>query len=214
MTKESNVWTFGILLWEIAEFGKLPYFELTDEEVISRVLSEKNYVLGGPTMPSLVMRDEIYSLMTACWTPNISKRPPISSIVQRLQLLIHALEALPPKKGDDFETKWDNQLKKKSVSFSGEPSTPLQPPVNFVISTPATPTTATRPFAKTQIQFERREDPFPSLDLWKPPDPEEEDYKKRIERGEITQKVRKKDEHLSHIFFTRIFFWNVGERKV
>jgi len=196
VTKESNVWTFGVVLWEIAEFGKLPYSHLSDEQVISRVLSEKNLILSEPTMPSLLLRDEIYSLMTVCWSPNPSKRPPISSIVQRLQLLLHSLEALPSKKsgGDEFETKWENallsQTKRKSVSFSGEPqASPVpQPPVNFAISTPATPITVT-PFAKTQIQFERREDPFPSLDLWKPPDPEEEDYKKRIERGEITQKV-------------------------
>lgn len=39
MTEAGNVWSLAVLLWEIAEFGKMPYAELSDEEVIYQVLS-------------------------------------------------------------------------------------------------------------------------------------------------------------------------------
>uniref|UniRef100_T1HYB5 Protein kinase domain-containing protein n=2 Tax=Rhodnius prolixus TaxID=13249 RepID=T1HYB5_RHOPR len=33
VTAPANVWSLAVVLWEIAEFGKLPYFDLTDDQV-------------------------------------------------------------------------------------------------------------------------------------------------------------------------------------
>ncbi len=182
------MWTFGILLWEICEFGKLPYFELSDDEVISRVLTEKNYVLGQPTMPSLLLREELYELMSSCWDPQPTKRPPASTLVHTLSHLLSTSTSTPrpPQQyeKEDFEARWQGANgKKKSVSFSdGMPSG------DQIQTKPSS-----SPFSKTQIPFENQNgDPPPSIDLSKPADPEEEVWRKRLERGDISKKVRVK----------------------
>jgi hypothetical protein len=51
-TKEGNVWTYGILLWELLEMGGQPYEELMhDTDVISRVIGQRNHRLKLPTGP-------------------------------------------------------------------------------------------------------------------------------------------------------------------
>lgn len=41
-----------MVLWEICEFGKLPYSDLNDDEVIVRVLAEGTVRLGLPSLSS------------------------------------------------------------------------------------------------------------------------------------------------------------------
>jgi hypothetical protein len=49
VTKEANVWSFGVLLWEVLELGARPYEELaSDVDVLNRVIVERNYRLRLP----------------------------------------------------------------------------------------------------------------------------------------------------------------------
>jgi hypothetical protein len=52
VTASANVWSLGVVLWEIWEFGKLPYSDLNDDEVIVKVLGEGNVRLGLPSLSS------------------------------------------------------------------------------------------------------------------------------------------------------------------
>lgn len=52
MTASANVWSLGVVLWEICEFGKLPYSDLNDDEVIVKVLGEGTVRLGQPSLSS------------------------------------------------------------------------------------------------------------------------------------------------------------------
>lgn len=50
VTPPANIWSLAIVFWEICEFCKLPYSELNDDQVITRVLGDKNYFLEKPNM--------------------------------------------------------------------------------------------------------------------------------------------------------------------
>jgi len=52
VTASANVWSLGVVLWEICEFGKLPYSDLNDDEVIVKVLGEGTMRLGLPSLSS------------------------------------------------------------------------------------------------------------------------------------------------------------------
>ena len=40
--------SFGVVLWEIVEYGRQPYAELTDEEVLQTVIVDRLYQLPEP----------------------------------------------------------------------------------------------------------------------------------------------------------------------
>ena len=68
-TTKSDVWAFGILLWEIATYGMSPYpgVELTD---VYQLL-ESGYRMECP--PGCPMR--VYELMRQCWNWESAERP-------------------------------------------------------------------------------------------------------------------------------------------
>ncbi|KAG1679870.1 Serine/threonine-protein kinase LMTK3 [Nymphon striatum] len=53
ITSEANVWTLGVVLWEILEFGKTPYFELNDDDVLQKVVVEGSLFLEQPKTPCI-----------------------------------------------------------------------------------------------------------------------------------------------------------------
>ena len=60
-TIESDIWSFGVVLWEVFTFGKQPWYELANHEVIQQVTEGK--LLAKPD----VCPDEVYELMLSCW---------------------------------------------------------------------------------------------------------------------------------------------------
>lgn len=75
-THAGDVWSFGILLWEMYSFGDQPYQGLTGAETVSFIESGKR--LLRPIKAEL----EIYSTMTWCWEYEPSKRPKFSELYQ------------------------------------------------------------------------------------------------------------------------------------
>ena len=69
-TTESDVWSFGVVLWEIFTLGAVPYYELSNEEVMQRVCHEHRRLGQPPDCPSL-----IYGLMQECWFEDTEERP-------------------------------------------------------------------------------------------------------------------------------------------
>eukprot|EP00118_Oscarella_pearsei_P002752 m.11467 g.11467 ORF g.11467 m.11467 type:complete len:465 (+) comp23382_c0_seq2:180-1574(+) len=61
-TTESDIWAFGILMWEVFTLGKRPYDVLTDKEVLQQVAKHGHTIDCPPGCPP-----EIHALMTKCW---------------------------------------------------------------------------------------------------------------------------------------------------
>lgn len=81
-TFKSDVWAFGILLWEIVTLGSTPYPGLGAQEVIRHV--RDGHVMTQPTH----CRWELYRLMRSCWNPNPNERPSFEQLSSDLDSLI------------------------------------------------------------------------------------------------------------------------------
>lgn len=79
-TAESDVWSYGVVLWEIYSYGLQPYYGYSNQEVINMVRSRQ--LLPCPeACPSAV-----YTLMVECWHEQPIRRPNFVEIGQRLRV--------------------------------------------------------------------------------------------------------------------------------
>jgi tRNA A-37 threonylcarbamoyl transferase component Bud32 len=78
-TTKSDVWSFGVLMWELLTRGQKPYSNIRPQEIKSAVLD--GYRLEKPpTAPNFV-----YKMMLACWDLEPAVRPPFAEIRDILQ---------------------------------------------------------------------------------------------------------------------------------
>ncbi|CAG9856093.1 unnamed protein product [Phyllotreta striolata] len=96
-TTDSDVWSFGIVLWEIATLAEQPYQGLSNENVRQFIISK-----GRLTRPP-ECSDLLYDIMKQCWSWRPGDRPSFWDIVERLEdkvsedfklvSFVHSLEA-------------------------------------------------------------------------------------------------------------------------
>ncbi|XP_067999746.1 tyrosine-protein kinase Fes/Fps isoform X1 [Melanerpes formicivorus] len=77
-SSESDVWSFGILLWEAFSLGAVPYSNLSNQQ--TREAVEQGVRLDPPEL----CPEEVYRLMQRCWEYDPRKRPSFSTIHQDL----------------------------------------------------------------------------------------------------------------------------------
>uniref|UniRef100_A0A3B4VD82 Tyrosine-protein kinase receptor n=1 Tax=Seriola dumerili TaxID=41447 RepID=A0A3B4VD82_SERDU len=83
-TTESDVWSFGVILWEIFTYGKQPWFQLANNEVIECITQGR--VLERPRL----CPKEVYDLMLGCWQREPQQRLNIKDIQKMLFTLMKA----------------------------------------------------------------------------------------------------------------------------
>lgn len=79
-SEQSDVWSFGVLAWELLTDGKRPYFELIKESDVVK------HVVGGgrlprPTAAEHCPSDELWLTIESCWTFDRKKRPSFENLV-------------------------------------------------------------------------------------------------------------------------------------
>ena len=74
----TDVWAYGILMWEIFAYGRQPYSGLNDVEAYDCVTSYQ--LLEKPKE----CPDTVYQLMERCWNKESSSRPSFSEILTSL----------------------------------------------------------------------------------------------------------------------------------
>ncbi|XP_066460479.1 muscle, skeletal receptor tyrosine-protein kinase [Eleutherodactylus coqui] len=78
-TTESDVWAYGVVLWEIFSYGMQPYYGMAHEEVIYFV--RDGNILSCPENCPL----ELYNLMRLCWSKMPTDRPSFACIHRILE---------------------------------------------------------------------------------------------------------------------------------
>ncbi|XP_035292416.1 tyrosine-protein kinase receptor UFO isoform X1 [Cricetulus griseus] len=91
-TSKSDVWSFGVTMWEIATRGQTPYPGVEDSEIYD-YLRQKNR-LKQP----VDCLDGLYALMSRCWELNPRDRPSFAELREDLE---NTLKALPPAQEPD-----------------------------------------------------------------------------------------------------------------
>uniref|UniRef100_A0AAQ4S8F4 receptor protein-tyrosine kinase n=1 Tax=Gasterosteus aculeatus aculeatus TaxID=481459 RepID=A0AAQ4S8F4_GASAC len=81
-TSASDVWSYGIVMWEVMSFGERPYWDMSNQDVINAI--EQDYRLPPPMdCPSA-----LHQLMLDCWQKDRNVRPRFSDIVSTLDKMI------------------------------------------------------------------------------------------------------------------------------
>ncbi|XP_060587535.1 ephrin type-B receptor 1-B-like isoform X2 [Ruditapes philippinarum] len=87
-TSASDVWSFGVVMWEVISYGERPYWNWSNQDVIKAV--EKGYRLPPP----MECPEAIHQLMLDSWQKERNNRPKFTQIVKNLDKLIRAPELL------------------------------------------------------------------------------------------------------------------------
>ncbi|KAK9751785.1 Immunoglobulin I-set domain [Popillia japonica] len=82
-TTQSDVWSYGILLWEIMTLGGTPYPSVPSVEKLFQLL-RSGHRMEKPPCCSL----EIYMLMRECWSYQPNERPVFTELVEDLDRIL------------------------------------------------------------------------------------------------------------------------------
>ncbi|KAI4872760.1 hypothetical protein NFI96_027002, partial [Prochilodus magdalenae] len=82
-TVQSDVWSYGILLWEIFSLGKSPYPNILVDSKFYKMI-KCGYQMSRPDFAP----PEIYTIMQMCWNLEPTERPTFSKIGQLIERLL------------------------------------------------------------------------------------------------------------------------------
>ncbi|XP_046546473.1 tyrosine-protein kinase CSK-like [Haliotis rubra] len=80
-TNKSDMWSFGILLWEIYSFGRVPYPRIPLADVVVHV--ERGYRMEAPEC----CPPEVYTIMKKAWALKPEDRPTFHKVLEELNAL-------------------------------------------------------------------------------------------------------------------------------
>ncbi|XP_016116751.1 hepatocyte growth factor receptor isoform X2 [Sinocyclocheilus grahami] len=77
-TAKSDVWSFGVLLWELMTRGAPPYSDVNSFDITIFLLQ------GRRLLQPEFCPDALYNVMIECWHPKPERRPTFSELVSRI----------------------------------------------------------------------------------------------------------------------------------
>ncbi|XP_055498842.1 tyrosine-protein kinase ITK/TSK-like [Leucoraja erinacea] len=80
-SSKSDVWSFGVLMWEVFSEGRMPYDDCSNTEVVEEI--EAGFRLQKPKLAS----SPVYRLMGRCWLERPEDRPPFYDLLNDISEL-------------------------------------------------------------------------------------------------------------------------------
>ncbi|XP_046848279.1 fibroblast growth factor receptor-like isoform X2 [Xenia sp. Carnegie-2017] len=116
----SDVWAFGIVLWEICTLGDIPYPTVSDKDL-------EQFLMSGQRLDKVnSCTDEIYTIMLKCWSHVPEDRPSFTELSKELWDLEHKgntyvnVESLMKQSMEDDHGN-GNGVDKKNNNKDGDP---------------------------------------------------------------------------------------------
>ncbi|XP_078076002.1 hepatocyte growth factor receptor [Mustelus asterias] len=81
-TTKSDVWSFGVLLWELMTRGAPPYPDVDSFDVTVYLLQ------GRRLLQPEYCPDSLYEVMLKCWHPKLEARPTFSEVVSQISSIL------------------------------------------------------------------------------------------------------------------------------
>uniref|UniRef100_A0A336LGT4 Tyrosine-protein kinase receptor n=1 Tax=Culicoides sonorensis TaxID=179676 RepID=A0A336LGT4_CULSO len=117
-TTESDVWSYGVVLWEIYSYGLQPYYGYSNQEVINMIRARQ--LLPCPES----CPEYVYNLMKACWDEQAVRRPAFPEIGHRLKVwyqtqkrMEQSEQSLSSRKGSALSIASKGNERKNSMNF-------------------------------------------------------------------------------------------------
>ncbi|XP_067649272.1 uncharacterized protein [Haliotis asinina] len=89
--EKSDIWSFGVTMWEIFSMGKTPYDAVRSRDIPTKI--QNGYRLQKPEFAE----DVHYELMGSCWNRSPDMRPTFAEVLGKLQATL----GLTPSSSDD-----------------------------------------------------------------------------------------------------------------
>jgi len=86
-SQKSDVWSYGIVVWEIFEGGKVPYPGKSNDEAKNAVM--KGYRLEKPEL----CPPEVYQVMLLCWEKEEQKRPEFGEVFTKMTEIVSSKDS-------------------------------------------------------------------------------------------------------------------------
>ncbi|XP_043112984.1 macrophage colony-stimulating factor 1 receptor [Puntigrus tetrazona] len=138
-TVQSDVWSYGILLWEIFSLGKSPYPNILVDSKFYKMI-KCGYQMSRPDFAP----PEMYNIMKTCWNLEAAERPTFSKISQLIERMLGDAEDqqdtqyqnLQSDERDDQQRESCDPVKHEEESFETscdqeEEDQPLMKPNNY-----------------------------------------------------------------------------------
>ncbi|KAJ8682704.1 hypothetical protein QAD02_018496 [Eretmocerus hayati] len=196
ITARANLWSYAVLMWEIATWGERPYNELEDEKVIEMLLSSKT---GKKEVGSQILlqnsencASNLLEAIKTCLILEPEKRLPLERV--RHVLLKEQLEA----ECSDFDQRWismrPNNIREPTRSASLQDLRGSLDSEQWSIITQTSFRLGPEEPVKN-VPYGRSRLPFGDTDS----ETEEESWRGRVERGAYTEKVKQKSKSVADL---------------